>query len=422
MLSTGELSTNVKENRAIFCKLICARARHFYASLRGMTYLSNDEQERAFRLLDLALSSSDKTLWIAVRDLLVVLSPLMEQAGLRRRWRERLEQAIALCRLHADTALEGDLSLQLGLQYQLDNQWTQAQAWYEQSIALFGSMPNIQSRRSLIYALGRLAYLHRLQGEITEAEALVKQLQQLMGAKSEGDGEDADYEFAHFVQGILAQYRQEWHEAEKHLRRSLALCKKLGDQRLIAKRLRDLGWLFRDRGALHRARNCFEEALSTFAAIHDSVEQATTQVNLGIVYSQMGQPMLALDLYAEAKKIFVQVGDHHQLANVYNNQGWDYMQIGRWAEAEKVLEAAVALREKGCNQRSLANSLDNLGRVYAHQGCTEHARQTFRRALDALDALDAIAQGANVPDANVPDANVLALRREIIEQRDRLPQ
>ena len=390
-------TTNIEHNRAIFHGHICARARLLQTQLAGMSHLADDEQDRAFTLVDFALERSDRTLWLAVRELLIALSPLMEQAGQRQRWRDQLVRAIARCQEHADSEIEGDLNLQLALQYQLDNQWGQAQGCYEKSIALFGA---VQKGQQLVYALSRLAYLHRLQGEIEHAETILDRMNRLI------EEHDLRHEFAYFVQGVLAQYRQEWETAESFLEKSLALCKISDEKRLVAKRLRDLGLLSSDRGRLRKAKGYLEGAMAIFQQIHDPVEQATTQLNLGIVYSQMDQPLLALDLYAEAKKVFMQVRDEHHLAYVYNSQGWDYMQIGRWSEAEGALLAAVEFRELAGNMWSLANSLDNLGRVYGHQGNKDLAIRAFDRALAVLDTIP-------------QDVRVLGLRREIVEQQGR---
>ncbi len=393
-------------NRAQFIEHIGGTLRALQQMVIEGVAVDSELQERALSLLDFALSPLGQPHWAAACQLLLTLAPAMEQAGQRAIWGGYLQQGVACAAALGEAHNQAALTLHLALQWQLQGQWPAATALYRQVIDALENGPATdvstveatERRRLQGEALNRLAYLARLQGNLAEAQAQIdRALQRLTSS-------DPELEYSYFVLGTIAHDRRDFGMAEAQFRQSLHHCQALGRQPRIAQRTRDVGLALAEQGKLDQARALLEEAIARFERLAAPVERAVAQMNLGIVYSRLGDSLHALDCYAAAKPIFQQVHDELHLALLYNNQGVDYRRLGRHAEAIYVLEASAAIRSRLTNRRALANVLDNLGRAYADLARFAEAVATFDRALATLATLD-------------PDPGTERLRTGIERQR-----
>ncbi|MEM7129667.1 MAG: tetratricopeptide repeat protein [Chloroflexota bacterium] len=335
--------------------------------------MSDALQEQILALLDHALKHPEP--WPQIRLLMLSLAAKIEQRGLEVRWIRPLGDAVELCKKLADAEAQSALSLILGLTYQSNSQWDPAEIYYQQSAEAARATGNVQAEA---LALSRLAYLHRVNENIPQAESLAHSALRLL---PEGD---CSREFAYFVLGTTAADRQDTDKAERYFRRSLVLCQLRSDEFSIAKRKRDLGVLLTDATKYREARVCLEEALAFFERLDFALECAQVKESLGVIYRRLQQPKTALDYYADALRTFLQIQSKHQLAQIYNNQGYCYRLIDRWSEAEAAFIASANLWEEVDMPVSQINALDNLGEVYLHLWEKTLAINTFRQAASNL--------------------------------------
>jgi tetratricopeptide (TPR) repeat protein len=331
----------------------------------------------ALHLLDFALDLDDA--WPQARELLLRLAPQAEQAGHRDDWRPYLERAIAASPRWHDSLAAGEFAFYLGQLHELRARFVEAQAAFAQSAALFAGLQRPQEEAR---AIGRSAYIARLQRHFDEAEKLAAQAERL--APNHRPTQAA----CHLTLGTVAFDRRDWEVAVKHLHQALALWEAEDDKRMVALSLRNLGPALHMQKRYAEAVACYARALALFRETPDPVNQAVTQMNLGIVHSLQGESREALALYAKAEPVLRRVEDSLRLASLLTNQAIEYRNLARWDEAEWCCRQAVVAWETLGNLRSTLNALDALIYILRGQGRLAEAEATLHTALARLQEME----------------------------------
>ena len=94
-------------------------------------------------------------------------------------------------------------------------------------------------------------------------------------------------------------------------------------------------WSIESLGEMQKALEKFNEALPIRRAVGDRRVEATTLNNIGAVYRSLGETRKALEKYNEALPIRRAVGDRSGEAATLNNIGMVYQSLG---ETQKALE------------------------------------------------------------------------------------
>lgn len=340
--------------------------------------LKQELRERTLRLLETLLQSDDPGEWPATCNLLLQFAPQIEQAGYRGEWLPYLKRALELSKQIGDIEGEASIGLELGILYQLDSQWPQAEVLLQSSATLYQKLGQWNTYANI---LNRLGYIARNQGELANAEQLVNQ------ALSHLQEDDAERHFSLFVLGVIAADRLDWKVAENFYRQSLEICQQHNDFRNAARRHRDIGVALDGQDNLRTARTCYEQAICMFEQIGDRYEAAVTKMNLGIVYSKLGNSLRALDYYADAENVFRHIQDELQLGYVLFNQGVDYQELQRYSDAEAKFKAAIAIRLRVSSPASVVYAQIILGELYLQTECRLEAIKIFDNASRHLDKI-----------------------------------
>lgn len=343
--------------------------------------LSDELRARTLALLSISLQSEAPSEWEATCNLILQFAPKIEQAGYRNDWFPYLQRAIALSRQIGDLEGEASLGLQLGILYQLDSQWDLAKENLHASAEQHLASGKLKSYANI---LNRLGYIARSQGQLAQAEQLANQ------ALNHLQENDPERHFSLFVLGVVASDRLDWQGAENYYRQSLEICERHHDIRNTARRHRDIGVALNGQDKLRTARTCYEQAICLFEQLGDRFEAAVTKMNLGVVYSKLGNSYKALDYYAEAEKVFRQIRDELQLGYVLFNQGVDYQELERFSEAENKFKAAIAIRQRVSNPASVIYAQTVLGELYLQIGNRNDAFSMFDEGLRNLDQIDEV--------------------------------
>lgn len=333
-------------------------------------------QSQALQSLDFALPTAET--WAISREVLALLAPKMEQAGLRDGWLPYLQRGIERSRAEGDVGTEGELHYHLGLLHELRVRFDDACSAYEKSAHLFSAL---DERQREARAISRQAYVARLQQRHEQALALAERA---LSLAPEGSAEHAG---CCFTLGTIAFDRREWETSIRWFRSSLAAWERLGDQRMVAFALRNLGPALHWTRAYDEAIVCYERALAIFDEVPDPVHQALTRMNLGIVYSLTGQSERSLALYAQAEPVFRRTEDDLRLALLYGNMGYANRQLSRWQAAEESYRLSIERWRRIGVKASAVNGLDGLGLVLLGSGRLEEALAVFGEALATLEEI-----------------------------------
>lgn len=345
---------------------------------KAMYSLSVEDQKLVFKTLDYALKY-DET-WPLTRDLLITVAPKMEQAGYRREWVVYLESGIQQSQQQQDLFAEANFHFNLGILHQHQANFKSASRKFKKSALLFQEIgtPLDEAR-----ALNRLAYVARLQRRFEEAKQILKRAQIL----AKDDVAEAAYNY--LVHGSIALDQRDWQNAASFFKRSLTLCKKTEDKRMIAWGLSNLGTALRVLKKHHDAISSYHEAISLFKEIKDPVHQAVAQMNLGNAYLDLGEPEKALQFYKLSESIFYDTQAWLRFAKVNLNKAIAYQRLQQWKQAECAYLSSIEQSSKIGSISAMIKALISLAEMYIEQGWQKKADETLQQARCELVQIEA---------------------------------
>lgn len=335
--------------------------------------------DRKFVLHTLTYGLELPAAWSLAYEILLTMTPKMEQAGYRDDWIHFLEQGVAQSRALQQTRAEAELRLHLGVFYQLRGKYETARQYLTSSIWCFQSLKDAQGQAR---ALNRQAYVARLQGHYTDATSLVQQALGLL------DHQDLACAFSYFIQGTIALDTGDAEAALASFRESLRRWEKEGDNRLIAQRLLNMGTALRALQRYNDAITSYKRAILLFEMVQDPVQQAVANMNLGNVYLSLKRPEDALTHYKLSEPALRNAQDETHLAMLNANFGIAYRMLERWQQAETALQSSIERWQRLQNSRWLVDTYDELGMVYLCQGLWTKAAETFNIGLRCLTDIE----------------------------------
>ena len=254
-------------------------------------------------------------------DARVLAESLRRLAALRRR-RNELEEAVRLCRRSLEVAgalgddqLVAEARNGLALAHFVRGEWEEARRHLARAL----EMPGVTAafRGGIEQNLGVMS---NAEGNLEEALLhYERSLEAFRAAK-----ETRSCAIAYHNLGMIAADREMWAEADDSFRKSLAIAEETGDNALR-------GHVLLNRAEVHIARQNYEEARrSAEQALQISDEMGARDLKadaykfLGVVYREMGKPLLsearlktALDIAADAGATLAQAEATRELAVLY---------------------------------------------------------------------------------------------------------
>ena len=338
--------------------------------------VTNDLADRGLAALDMALKPQiGPAVWDQTKQLLLTLSPKMEQAGRWEDWYPYLEKSLEMSTTQSDQQAEGAIQLQIGILRQRRGQFKVAIECFEHAIVCAKA---VEDNSLWASGLNRLGFIASQQHRMAEASNYIDQAFELMTE------DDPQRELSYSVLGMIAMGLREYQEAVQYFQQSLDICRKNEDRHQIAVRLDNIGIALYFQGSSQGALKSLEQSVKILETINAPIQLAVTQMNQGIVYEGLNDLQKALYYYAEAKPILEKAINGFNLGGLYNNQGFCYYKLQRWQEAEQVYQASLHQWEQLENWLYYAHVLDGLGLVYRSTDRLEEAIQTYKDALQIL--------------------------------------
>jgi tetratricopeptide (TPR) repeat protein len=103
--------------------------------------------------------------------------------------------------------------------------------------------------------------------------------------------------------------------------------------------------------------------------------------NLGLAYSNLGEPKKAVEYYVQALKIGREIGDRRGEANHLGNLGNEYYQLGEPKKAIEYYEQTLIIHREIGYRRGEGADLGNLGSAYCYLGEPRKAIEYHEQAL-----------------------------------------
>lgn len=175
--------------------------------------------------------------------------------------------------------------------------------------------------------------------------------------------------------------RHRYDEARNLYERSLEIARAIGDSRMEANVLNNLGATANNQGDLQAAQSYYEQSLKRLEDLDRGHHRANTLLNLGLVATDRGDRSAAADYYERSLDAFQDLEDPKGRANVLNALGSLHSEAGDRATARGYLERSAELAAASGFPFQEANALSNLGGLALRDDELEAAGERYERSL-----------------------------------------
>jgi predicted ATPase/transcriptional regulator with XRE-family HTH domain len=180
-------------------------------------------------------------------------------------------------------------------------------------------------------------------------------------------------------------------EAKALLEQALASARALGNRRLIACVLRNLGYASSVEGDCDTARDYVAEAVPIYQALGAVLGAALAREDLGECEFRGGNAALAFQLASDALATFRAVNNQRFVASVLSSLAMYLIALGRYDDAEERASEALTLAREQQQDVLVAWTLQHLGAIAAlrAQVSREGALKAYAQAARILGFVDA---------------------------------
>ncbi len=218
-----------------------------------------------------------------------------------------------------------------------------------------------------------------------------------------------------------------------YAQKALDIAKKLKKESFIARAYKETGNVYYFKSNYVKALDNYKEAIRHFKEAHDFTGIVHSEINIGLVYEELGlfnkaiqyyikaselakehnlirelygitnnmgniyyrmeNYKQALESYTEAYEKAIEEQNQKHISNATNNLGSVNIELGNYPEAEKFLKESLHTAKKSYNISGIVSATNNLGKLYfiQHQYNTalQYYRQSLRHAIQSELAKDA---------------------------------
>jgi CHAT domain-containing protein/Tfp pilus assembly protein PilF len=152
-------------------------------------------------------------------------------------------------------------------------------------------------------------------------------------------------------------------------------------ERIVVDRI-NYGVVLEKVGAYREALTLFEEVLADAGAL-DPGRLAVLQVNRGVIYRNLGDPVQAVAAFEAAVTTFEALGDLAGQSNAWLNLGLaHHLNLERPEQAEAAFRRALDLARESGDRFEESRDLFHLGRLLLEQGRLDEAEAAFEQCLE----------------------------------------
>ncbi|OUL37671.1 NB-ARC domain-containing protein [Nostoc sp. T09] len=289
------------------------------------------------------------------------------------------QQALNLCPPE-DKKEQASISYYLGILKANRGEITEAITLYQQSLAIFEQIGDVQGKASTLHCLGMLK---ANRGEITEAIALFQQVLAIDEQTGNVQGKAAT---VHEL-GKLKANRGEITEAITLYQQSLAIIEQIGDVQGKAATLYQMGMLKANRGEITEALALYKQSLALCEQIDDIRRKAATLYQMGILKVTIGEINEAITFYKQSFAIAEQINDVYGKAAMLHEIGRLKANSGEIEAAIALFQESLAITEQIGNVQTKAMTLWWLGHIAGQQGNYNQVLDYWQLALEILQRI-----------------------------------
>ncbi|MCF8364319.1 MAG: CHAT domain-containing protein [Bacteroidales bacterium] len=149
-----------------------------------------------------------------------------------------------------------------------------------------------------------------------------------------------------------------------------------------------MGVCLTSEGNLEKGLEYYLQSLAVRKKIGDQKMISNTTNNIGTVYIRLGDFETGIDYYRQALKMRIESNDEEGMAQTLNNMGVTSKMTGNYDSAIYYLEKSLAIKRKLNDKELIASSLNNLGEIAVLNGNDEKAMEYFNESLACREMID----------------------------------
>ncbi len=186
-----------------------------------------------------------------------------------------------------------------------------------------------------------VAWVHYLRGETDRAATWTDR----MAVAMEKGGSRRDRATVSHFQGLIAEQRGNYEEAERYHQEALAAYRELGQEQDEANILNNLGSVTYKQGQYDRAENYYQQSLAIYEKLENKEYSATVYGNLGLLALDRDRPQEARTLYERELTLAQEVGRQNLVADAQLGLARVLEREGRYSEALELAQQALQIYE-----------------------------------------------------------------------------
>ena len=228
-----------------------------------------------------------------------------------------------------------------------------------------------EHRDALVERNREISAVAYLRGDLDVAEEAVNEI-----LKLQPDDMDAVNRKGH-----IYRLRGELDKADDCYQRVLELGRRSNNLRAQAAGLGNLGMVYQKRGELDKAEEMHRKSLEIEKKLGRLEGMAADYGNLGVIYRMKGELDKAEEMHRKALEIDKKIGRLEGQAIRYGNLGLIYRRRGELDKAEEMHRKSLEIEKKLGRLEGMASDYGNLGLIYHTRGELDKAEKMFRDGL-----------------------------------------
>lgn len=168
---------------------------------------------------------------------------------------------------------------------------------------------------------------------------------------------------------------------------ALSVWQALGDGRMEAYLLHEMGWIYGDSGEYQKALDSYARARSIYKALGILRGEAAVLTNIGGIYDVLGEGQKALSVYDQVLEAERAIGDRDVDPIVLSNIGASYARLGQYRKALEVHLRVLGIRRAVPDSAGQAITLNNIANCYDNLGEKQKALDYYGQALALMPAV-----------------------------------
>ncbi|MFM9948513.1 MAG: tetratricopeptide repeat protein [Saprospiraceae bacterium] len=313
------------------------------------------------------------------------------------------EQSLIICQSLGAQMEEGSVLNNIGQMYYAQGDFVKALNYLESSLII---RRKTSDHLGEVATLGNISLIHKVKGDNKTALHYLEESLKIARKIDDRQGEG----WAQNAIGQIYETQGNYREALLCLEDSLKIMQETENRRGEGSALHNIGQLYITVGDYVKAFKFLEMSLSISKEIGDHHGEGMTLNDISEIYKTAGDYVTALDYLESSLKIRKEISDIQGEGATLNNIGIIHQDKGDYIKALSYLKSSLKIKKKIGDIIDMAPTLTNIGVILFEQGQLEEAVPFLVQAYGIFKKIDS-------PNLKVPESYLFEIIAQIGEVR-----